>query len=572
MGYCNIFPKKEFIDEMPYAERVVYDYLSKLDDSFHVFYSIHWVKKNNKWNYTWKENDFLILNKKLGALVLEVKGGNISSDGLNLYQKNTETQEVKKLLTSNKKDPLSQAIEGVYHYRGLFDSIDETLTDRFVVEPAVFFPGCCIENTISSFPLAYREAKEMILDNSSFKFGQVAIERIYKFYNAKNKTNVSDREYAEILKSIAQDFEMVEISGYKQKEMEYNFIKLTREQISLLDYISEQNMATIQGSAGTGKTVLAREAAKRYANEGRKVLFLCFNSFLAHELRHRYVYKNVSYYGIDEFISEMTGMIHTSDAEKIKHINSIDWDRLDYDDVIIDEAQDFLNEEIMYFKEYIELKEGHCLMFYDKNQLVIKKVVPEAITKSECKLLLTRNCRNTYEIGQTAYSIIDLDLKKGNMVSGQQPNVCFTYGNTKEMVGKMIKYYTSSLGYEDRDITILSLKTEEKSLLNNCASINGIKIRKEYNNSAVLFTTAKKFKGLESKAVIIIDVDKENFDDDEKRRDFYVACSRAVQNLSIIIDANNDELINIAKSTGLKMTMPAKGKILLKTKSKVIEL
>ena len=47
----------------------------------------------------------------------------------------------------------------------------------------------------------------------------------------------------------------------------------------------------------------------------------------------------------------------------------IDWDKLEFDDIIIDEGQDFDNEEIIYFKEYCELIEGHFFVFYDKNQL-----------------------------------------------------------------------------------------------------------------------------------------------------------------------------------------------------------
>ena len=62
---------------------------------------------------------------------------------------------------------------------------------------------------------------------------------------------------------------------------------------------------------------------------------------------------------------------------------------MEYDYVIVDEAQDFLNDEILYFKDYVELKEGHFFAFYDKNQLLTTKAVPEWINKSECKLLLT---------------------------------------------------------------------------------------------------------------------------------------------------------------------------------------
>src|SRR5208282_5868823 len=39
------------------------------------------------------------------------------------------------------------------------------------------------------------------------------------------------------------------------------------------------------GGAGTGKTVLALEAARRLATPGRRVLFVCFNKALAAHVR-----------------------------------------------------------------------------------------------------------------------------------------------------------------------------------------------------------------------------------------------------------------------------------------------
>ena len=42
----------------------------------------------------------------------------------------------------------------------------------------------------------------------------------------------------------------------------------------------------IAGATGTGKTVMAVEKAKRHADNGEKVLFLCYNSFLKDYLQN----------------------------------------------------------------------------------------------------------------------------------------------------------------------------------------------------------------------------------------------------------------------------------------------
>ena len=174
---ANIYPIKEDLSEVPFAELKVYEALEKLGKNFYIFHSVQWLKKTKKWAATWKENDFLIINRNLGALVLEIKGGDIEYTGTVFHQINTQTEEVSVLDPKKKKDPLSQAIDGAYHYRRVFEKITKAtetrmaLDDRFPVEVAVWFPGCKIGEKMKKFPLAYREAEQAVLDLSSFDKG-----------------------------------------------------------------------------------------------------------------------------------------------------------------------------------------------------------------------------------------------------------------------------------------------------------------------------------------------------------------------------------------------------------------
>ena len=382
---AQIFPIKEDISEMPYSEFQVYEMLEKLDEKFVVFHSVQWLKKSNKWKSTWKENDFLILHRNLGAIVLEVKGGEIEYSGTVFHQINTQTHDVSVLDPKKKKDPLSQAIDGVYHYRKLFDTICPDLDNRFSVEAAVCFPSCKIETKRDKFPLAYREASGAVLGIEDLEKGPQVIRDVFDFYGSRNKVNITDDEFKKMVDLIATDFELITAPGVRKGELDHAFLKLTNEQLGLLDYISEQNNATIQGVAGTGKTLIAKEAARRFGLEGRKVLFLCFNKFLYTFLKRKYPYENVKYYNIHMLISEFSkhGIDLSNSVKRAKVLLEIDWDLLKYDDVIIDEAQDFHNDEIIYFKELVELRNGHFFVFYDKNQLLTTQEVPVWIRDSE---------------------------------------------------------------------------------------------------------------------------------------------------------------------------------------------
>lgn len=127
-------------------------------------------------------------------------------------------------------------------------------------------------------------------------------------------------------------------------------------------------------------------------------------------------------------------------------------------------------------------------------------------------------------------------------------------------------------GYEYSDIVILSLKTEGTSILKDVNKIAGIPITKEKSNSSVLFTTAKKFKGLESRVIIIVDIDEDSFGDEKRKRDFYVACSRATQYLSLMINGDDEKIKAIADAIGGNAHFAPKGKIAMKTQSNIIDL
>jgi len=82
----------------------------------------------------------------------------------------------------------------------------------------------------------------------------------------------------------------------KTLEIDYKkekFNALIKEQSNLLNYLEDQRSAVINGAAGTGKTMIAVEKARRHSIKGEKVLFLCFNVKLREYLESTYAYPKV---------------------------------------------------------------------------------------------------------------------------------------------------------------------------------------------------------------------------------------------------------------------------------------
>ncbi|KAF5045272.1 hypothetical protein DSECCO2_482970 [anaerobic digester metagenome] len=114
----------------------------------------------------------------------------------------------------------------------------------------------------------------------------------------------------------------------------------------------------------------------------------------------------------------------------------------------------------------------------------------------------------------------------------------FHFCNDSLDVGNRIDYVINSLLTDGfNDIVILTCKTENNSLISDL--IKDGKYRSKY-----LFTTCRKYKGLEADAVILVDVDKALFDQENVLL-YYVGTSRARLKLDIIAILTDEECINI---------------------------
>ena len=100
---------------------------------------------------------------------------------------------------------------------------------------------------------------------------------------------------------------------------------------------------------------------------------------------------------------------------------------------------------------------------------------------------------------------------------------------------------------------------------------HNIQFKRDPDENGVLITTARKFKGLENKVIIITDIDEICFSDSAIKKVFYVACSRATHHLSLLIGGGSEKIASIAAAipgTGFS----GKGKIVLKTKTKPLKI
>lgn len=507
------------------GEYKIFNSLKKLPDDWYVLYSLNWNNKLENGKVQWGEADFVILNRIYGLLVIEVKSGGIEYKEGIWYQTRLDNFEKNQM-----KNPFKQADKSKYKFISLLDNV---LFDnkKCYVDKAVWFPSI---KDIDSDNLPPEYDERIVLTEDALDNPLQYIIRAYDFYNSKHYTFMDREDFERVFSILMPEFNLIPSASNIVEENDYSFLQLTQEQKKVLDFISDQGNAAIQGGAGTGKTFIAVEQAKRFSING-EVLFLCFNRYLYKHLENNCFHNNVDYLNIHSFVNKFSSDNVLSNEDLVRVLKTVEFSELNYKYIIIDEAQDFDNNVLSIIVEKATKSNIRCFVFYDKNQLLYSDKMPAILNDFECKLTLNKNCRNTFKILSTTNSPMNIPIKTDEYcIEGIMPKLHIS-DNKEKIINKIEEVITNCLenGYKLNDIVILTLNTESNSILYSISQIGKYRIANEKTENEILFTTSKKFKGLESNVVILVDFNSNIISTDELTRLFYVSTSRARQLLDI---------------------------------------
>lgn len=534
-------------------EGLMFEELNNLPENYYVFHSFSIVTVDGT-VVKESETDFVIFHPKKGILCLEAKAGQIDYvDGYWKYGSGKKMQ---------KDGPYNQASSNKWKLKDYM--INHGLNYEFEhckLMHAVWFPNVPLSK-FQGKQLPSEADLKITLTADSFGKIEEDIEKIFSLdIPAKVETNLSDKDVKRILERVlAPSFSLISLQEVEIERTKNVFRRMLKEQIALLNYLEEQNNAIINGLAGTGKTVMAVEKARLHSEKGENVLFLCYNSFLKEHLKNTYPYPHVHYYTIDGLACKICNT-KKPDYNLLKESleEMFVENRFPYKNVIIDEGQDFGKIEIEE-EELIELlkvnaigneeRNGTFYLFYDKNQMIQSSKVPKYIEDADCKLTLYRNCRNTENIALTSLRLLGTNKSPKlykDAVLGDIPEIGFalTTDTTVELLNSQIDKYINA-GYTS--ITVLTCNTEESSIIADYCKDS----KYNYKRGYIKFTTCRKFKGLESDVVIVVDIDKTTFDGSRGEQLMYVGTSRAKYKLSCIVNMSEDDCLALMEKKGIK--------------------
>lgn len=509
------------------GECLVYEALSKLNNEYVVFHSYRWLGEINQ-RRSEGEADFVVLHPQKGILSIEVKAGSIAYNNGNWIQTNRHTKESKII------DPVGQAAESQYRIQNyLRRHINGQIP---VVGRAVWFPSVSIHDKIT-LPLEVN--RDIIFDVGSLDNPAKDLDKAFSYWKLNlgvRGTELCIHDFKNIIKLLMPSFKIVESVASTAFESKRSYIQMTRQQASILNFLQEQPTAVIHGPAGTGKTMLAIEKANMLASKGETVLYLCFNEFLVSYLKEHYKDTGIIFHNIRSLAEELMPHVECSISEIIPRFTEYFQNEYDdclwsYNNVVIDEGQDIPESILEHISILTDMLNGHYYVFYDKNQyIMMHKSTHWLDTYGDCRLVLYKNCRNTAEIARTIGTTVE-NIKKDvyiNDLSGLIPKGSF-YKTPKELIAVVSDFVTRML--QDKlkveDVVILTIDSVKNSMLQNNMHIGSIPISTTPKKGHILFTSVRKFKGLEAKAILLIDIYVDKLDDELHKRLIYVGCSRA---------------------------------------------
>ena len=336
-------------------------------------------------------------------------------------------------------------------------------------------------------------------------------------------------------------------------EVRTKLATLTDEQFDILRTLGQVPRVQITGGPGTGKTVLAIEAARRLAAQGLDTLLLCFNAPLGGFLTkatagtegltathfHAFCRRMATEAGLGAQLhaaENNDGYRHVFPELLLEASESLN---RTFDALVVDEAQDFT--ETWWAALEGCLKEGSkapLYLFEDELQALDERHSAERPSGLVGPLPLTKDCRNTDEIHAflAACPGGPADLRPSGVSSGILPRITWIEdeGKLPRQVSATVARLIHDWNVPASEIVVLTPRAPGKSALGKLDRLGPARAswRERESDQHVLIDTIHRFKGLEATAVVLAEVTADIRPDLETC--LRVGCSRPTVHLDVL--------------------------------------
>lgn len=514
------------------------------------------------------EIDFLLLTRK-GIFVLEVKGGGVAREG-GMWR-----------FTDRYGDTHVRAQSPFDQAAGAMFAIEKDLRERFGNEPRrgrlLFGYGVVLPDIIfesfgceSDRRLLY-DARDRSQPFTSY------IDRLSRFARdaePRDRCAPTDADIHSLTEFLRPDFDLVPALNMRADDAVSRLHSLAQEQYAVIDAWEQYShpRVLVQGCAGTGKTILALEAAVRAArqNDG-EVLLLCYNRLLARylqeQVRARHPGRGIT---VKPLFSLFTELINASSlAADFEQKRTATDSRTLYgtlypeyaalaviengypvaSTLIVDEGQDMMTMALLDVIDALVangLSGGNWRIFCDVNNQAsvfgtFESTALQRLVSYGHTAILATNRRNTRQVAEETSMLTCPRIAAPAAVDGIP--VRYSWYSTPEdqlsslsrTVGRLLREHVSPA-----KITVLSPRSAAACSAAQVSEPKLLPLDADNVTDAIggtgrfpTYCTVSAFKGLENDFIILTDI--EDLDAEWWRSVIYVGMSRARVGLHLLL-------------------------------------
>jgi hypothetical protein len=558
------------------GERMIFDML-KTDSFTEDWIVLHSLNLAQHTKRLYGEIDFLLLIPNAGIFVMEVKGGDVRC-------KDGEWEFIDRFGNVNKnKSPFAQARDAMFSLQaeikkefGAKHKFNKIQFGYFVAFPQVNFDKHSVEyQQWQIFDKSnYHSNHETFLKNLVHQFTE---KHKSQFWFSPTESLPGRHDLEEFCHFLRGDFERVRTAKERLTEFDKQVKTYTEEQFRILDSIQINERSVTQGSAGTGKTMIAIESAKRAASEGKKVFLTCYNRIIGEWMQKQLEdWKEISVSNLHNYLFKLSrGFDYDKSQENKQDFYTVYLPTLmkdffkagieeKFDKLIIDEGQDLIREEYLGLFDSM-LNEGWANGNWEIYGDFESQAIYSQLPKKEMFDLLKRagqhsnfllkiNCRNTKQIGEETSLISGFEKPPFLLEYLEGLPVAYHFYKDETHQKKILDEQFKKVVDEKlpfNEMILLSPKKFENSILKSYSGfvVREIKSVKEISQTQNYFgfATVQAYKGMESNYVFITDI--EDLSSEIAKSLMYVGMSRARYGLILLIsESKQNQYYEILKS------------------------
>ena len=540
-------------ENMPYESEAILmrAFQTRLGDDFLVFHSFPWLAPDRD-DLTSPvregEADFVLMHREKGVLVIEAKGGEV------VLRNRQWSRVIGGGRLRDMRDPAQQVRRAARALRKRIELIcGEAIYQKIRFATAVAFPHCVFRDT----PPADLPARTVMTMDDLTDI-ENAVDRAFEAFG-RSQAALTGVEFDAVRRALAPEFAVYEPLKLDVEAAGQVLARLTRQQIQILNGFTANPRAVVHGVAGSGKTMLGLQRARRFAREGRSVLFTCFNAELARWLNEQVAtdqYDQGSltirhFHGLAAEVLKKAGLpldpigdnLHYWDVvvpdQMATAAGSLYPDDAPFDALVVDEAQDFSPgwwDALAYLTGLRE--DVPTWAFLDRNQSLRRDPVDPPL-ENAAVLHLDTNCRNTRRIVGFAAATAKITADAAEMAPlGRPPRLIAA--QTQAAIPGLVQGELQRLLRDHRlkpeQIALIGPTAWRNGILGRWTEMGGVKLTESASEwrkgQSILCTTARSFKGLEADVVVLYDLNGVGGLFTES--DLYVAVTRARSHLLLV--------------------------------------